>query len=67
MSSPTTQVLGPTAGWRLSMVEWALTAVALFAVYLILQENGVLFSEQVANYLHEFTHDARHALGAPCH
>lgn len=49
------------------MVEWALTAVALFAVYLILQENGVLFSEQVANYLHEFTHDARHALGAPCH
>lgn len=49
------------------MVEWALTAVALFPVYLILQENGVLFSEQVANYLHEFTHDARHALGAPCH
>ena len=49
------------------MVEWALTAIALFTVYLILQENGVLFSEQVANYLHEFTHDARHALGAPCH
>lgn len=67
MSSPTTQVLGPTAGGRFSMVEWALTAVALFPVYLILQENGVLFSEQVANYLHEFTHDARHALGAPCH
>lgn len=49
------------------MVEWAFMAVALFAVHLLLQENGAFFPDQIANYLHEFTHDARHALGAPCH
>ena len=73
MSSPTPQVLGPSSdgrlavGGRLSMVEWALMALALFAVHILLQENGILFSDQIAEYLHEFTHDARHALGAPGH
>ncbi|MCY3576919.1 MAG: CbtB-domain containing protein [bacterium] len=26
-----------------------------------------MFSDQIAEYLHEFSHDARHSLGAPCH
>lgn len=73
MSSPTTQVLGPSSsgrlavGGRLAMAEWALMALALFAVHILLQENGILFSDQIAHYLHEFAHDARHSLGAPCH
>ncbi|MYH71818.1 MAG: CbtB-domain containing protein [Acidimicrobiia bacterium] len=49
------------------MVEWGLMALALFAVHILLQENGILFSDQIAEYLHEFSHDARHSLGAPCH
>lgn len=73
MSSPTTRVLGSSSDGRLavsgqlSMVEWALMALALFAVHILLQENGVLFSDHIAQYLHEFAHDARHSLGAPCH
>ena len=73
MSSPPTQALGPSSGGRLavggqlSMVEWAFMALALFAVHILLQENGILFSDQIAEYLHEFSHDARHSLGAPCH
>lgn len=51
----------------LAIAEWALTALAMFAVYLLLQENGALISTHAAEYLHEITHDARHALGAPCH
>ena len=46
---------------------WALVAVALFAVYVLLQENGALLTADQAAYLHELTHDARHALGVPCH
>jgi hypothetical protein len=46
---------------------WALAAIALFAIFLITQENGALLSATQAEYLHELTHDARHALGVPCH
>ena len=48
---------------------WAylLAAVAVFALYLISQENGALLPAAAAEYLHEVTHDARHALGVPCH
>jgi hypothetical protein len=46
---------------------WALTAIALLAIFLIVQENGHLLSADAAQWLHEFTHDARHALGMPCH
>lgn len=67
MSSLTTQVLGSTTGGRLSMVEWALMALALFAIHVLLQENGALFSGEFVEYLHEFAHDARHGLGVPCH
>ena len=46
---------------------WALAVLALFSVYLVTQENGALLSAANAEYLHELTHDARHALGVPCH
>lgn len=46
---------------------WALVAFALFSVFVITQENGAILSAAGAEYLHELTHDARHALGVPCH
>ena len=46
---------------------WALAALALLAMYVLLQENGALLTADQAMYLHEVTHDARHALGVPCH
>ncbi len=46
---------------------WAVVAVALLALYVLLQENGALLNAGQASYLHELTHDARHALGVPCH
>ncbi|MGD9525561.1 MAG: CbtB-domain containing protein [Dehalococcoidia bacterium] len=49
------------------LVAWLVAAIALFAVYVLVQENGALLSDSAAQYLHEVTHDARHALGVPCH
>lgn len=49
------------------MVTLALVAFALVGVLFLLQENGLILSAQAASYLHEATHDARHALGVPCH
>ena len=46
---------------------WLLVAAALFSVYLLVHENGALLSASNAQVLHELTHDARHALGVPCH
>jgi cobalt transporter subunit CbtB len=51
---------------RVPLWAWAAAIVALFAVYLIVQENGAVLSS-AANYVHEFAHDGRHALGVPCH
>lgn len=45
----------------------ALLAFALLSVLFLLQENALLLSPEAAGYLHEATHDARHALGVPCH
>jgi hypothetical protein len=46
---------------------WALAALALAAVFVLTQENGTLLSASAASFLHELTHDGRHALGVPCH
>lgn len=46
---------------------WALAAIALLTLFVLTQENGALLSAAQAEYLHELTHDARHALGVPCH
>lgn len=45
----------------------ALIAFAVLSVLFLLQENGLLLSQEAVTYLHEATHDARHALGVPCH
>ncbi|GAB3760543.1 cobalt transporter subunit CbtB [Nocardioides ginsengisegetis] len=46
---------------------WALAAIAVLLVVLLTQENGTLLSASAANFLHEVTHDGRHAFGVPCH
>jgi hypothetical protein len=58
-----------TSAVPLHVPTWAsaLAVVAVFALYLLTQENGVLLSASNAQLLHELTHDARHALGVPCH
>ncbi|RNM11703.1 CbtB domain-containing protein [Nocardioides pocheonensis] len=55
------------ASTRVPAWGWTLAAAALFAVFLILQENGTFLSADQAQWLHEFTHDGRHALAVPCH
>jgi cobalt transporter subunit CbtB len=64
MTAPvaTTPQVVPVPLWA-----WALFAIALFSVFVITQENGAILSASQAQYLHELTHDARHALGVPCH
>ncbi|NHA01300.1 CbtB-domain containing protein [Nocardioides sp. W3-2-3] len=46
---------------------WVLSAFALIALFVMSQENGALLGATAGQYLHEFTHDARHTLGFPCH
>ena len=47
-------------------VAWAIAALAMFALYLMLQENGAVVG-QSWHALHEFFHDGRHIFGVPCH
>jgi branched-subunit amino acid permease len=48
-------------------------AFALFVLYAVFLDQGALLSPvfgdlaRKANYLHEFAHDGRHLLAAPCH
>ncbi|WP_203336571.1 CbtB-domain containing protein [Nocardioides limicola] len=55
-----------TPAVRVPAWAWLLVAVALFAWYVISQDNGAVLGA-AAGFLHEVTHDARHALGVPCH
>ncbi|MET8767206.1 CbtB-domain containing protein [Streptomyces sp. NPDC004658] len=54
-------------------VVTAAVALALLALYAVFLDQGHLLSPVLgkvatsANYLHEFAHDGRHLLGAPCH
>jgi cobalt transporter subunit CbtB len=62
------ETLNPTiAPPSIPVPRWtfAVLAAALFASYLMLQENGALLSQWET--LHELFHDGRHALGMPCH
>lgn len=52
---------------RIPTWAWVMFALALFSLYVLVQENGALLSASQAEFLHELTHDARHALGVPCH
>ena len=48
-------------------------AIALVGFYILALDQGLLFSTVQGstafdqNVLHEFVHDARHAMGFPCH
>jgi len=50
-----------------------LAIVAIFSVYVVGYDQGQIFSLVQGNeaydamWLHEFTHDIRHAAGFPCH
>lgn len=67
MTSTSYAVSAGTTRIPVPLVAWLVAAIALFAVYVLVQENGALLSDSAAQYLHEVTHDARHALGVPCH
>ena len=66
-SMPNSAPVAAPATIRVPAWAWVMAALALFTLYLLSQENGALLPADAAQYLHEFTHDARHALGAPCH
>ncbi len=55
------------ASVKVPVWAWLLLAFAVFTIYVLAQENGALLSAPAAEMLHELTHDARHALGVPCH
>ena len=57
----------PVASVKVPVWAWLLLAFAVFTIYVLSQENGALLSAPAAEMLHELTHDARHALGVPCH
>jgi hypothetical protein len=50
-----------------------LAIIAIFSIYIVGYDQGQLFSMVQGNeafdtmWLHEFTHDIRHAAGFPCH
>lgn len=48
------------------IAAWFVAALAMFWVYLMLQENGAVLASSWEQ-LHELFHDGRHALGVPCH
>jgi hypothetical protein len=60
--TPTTLTAIRVPAWA-----WAFAAIALFAVFMMMQENGSLIGATQGQLLHELTHDARHTLGVPCH
>ena len=50
---------------RVPVLAWLAVAFAVAALYVILQENGLLLRSWET--VHEFFHDGRHLLGVPCH
>lgn len=54
--------------YTLSMLFVAV-AIAVFAIYAVFFDQGLLAGAvgKPAAYLHELFHDARHAMGFPCH
>jgi hypothetical protein len=62
-SETLTDATNLTRDW---LIAGAAVIVALLALYAVFIDDGSLVSA-TGNYLHEFTHDGRHLLGAPCH
>ena len=65
-STPHSQTSSAPLRIRVPAWAWLLATVALFVLYLAIQDNGALLS-QAGNVAHELFHDARHSLGVPCH
>ena len=65
--SPSAVATVATSRVRVPLWAWPLLALAVFTLYVLSHENGALLSAPAAEILHELTHDARHALGVPCH
>jgi hypothetical protein len=65
-SSPHAQPAASSVRIVVPAWAWALALLALFSLYLIAQDNGAVLSG-LGDTAHEFFHDARHALGMPCH
>lgn len=61
--------LSPATATPVHVPAWALALafVAGLALYVLTHENGALLTAAHAELVHELTHDARHALGVPCH
>ena len=66
MAATRTAPASTTAPISVPLPAWLAAAVALFVVYVVLQENGALLASSWET-LHELFHDGRHALGVPCH
>jgi len=65
MSSPSLSASMPVV--RVPAWVWAVAVLAVFIAYFLIQENGTVLSASASEWLHEVTHDGRHALGVPCH
>ena len=63
---PHAQQPAPHAPVHVPTWAWSLVAVALLALYLLVQDNGAVLA-QAGDLAHEVFHDARHSLGVPCH
>jgi hypothetical protein len=74
MSSQTQVASRPVANAAVvTTVTISAVIVALVTLYAVFLDQGALLSPVMGklatsmNYLHEFAHDGRHLLGAPCH
>jgi hypothetical protein len=65
-SSPHAQPTRSTVRIAVPLWAWALAFLGLFLLYLVAQDNGAVLAA-AGDTAHEFFHDARHALGVPCH
>jgi Probable cobalt transporter subunit (CbtB) len=70
VSAPSVPLPGAVQPPPISLKEiwpWAVFAVALLMlVYFVALDEGAL-AVAPGNLIHEFVHDGRHVLGAPCH
>ena len=59
--------------WEMPLWSWLAVALLLAALFAALSASGALLmpwlgqAAGVTDYLHEFAHDGRHLLAAPCH
>jgi hypothetical protein len=60
-----TAALDATQPIHVPLWAWLVVALAAFVIFLMTLDNSLLGS--AAGTTHEFFHDARHFVGAPCH